>query len=288
MIQFNFANVNGVKLHYASSGQGQPIIFLHGFPACWYVWKKQLERFGESFWAIAPDGRGVNLSSKPKRLEEYKIEVLASDVVCLADHLGIERFVLVGHDWGGTVAWQVAKVYPQRVSHLIVLNAPPLDIFLQALALLPEQRSASNYMGRLKASSAETILLAQNCALLWQVSFAEFLRKGIFKESDRAFYIQSWQSSGSLTGFLNWYRANIPDFDSINAVQSKPDHRNNLVPSLLLWGEQEKAFTRQLLELLINQIPDVDLVFIGADHWISLEQPDLFYQLTYDFIQRKS
>ena len=96
--EHRYADVNGITLHYVSVGQGEPIIFLHGFPAFWYVWKPQLRQFGQSFQAIALDGRGVNRSSKPKQLDAYHIDTLAQDVIALADFLQIETFTLVGHD----------------------------------------------------------------------------------------------------------------------------------------------------------------------------------------------
>jgi len=284
-IQHNYTNVNDVRLHYASKGQGHAIIFLHGFPACWYVWKPQLKQFGQTFWAIAPDGRGINRSEKPSDLAAYQIDILAADVVGLADQLGIKEFVLVGHDWGGALAWQVAQNYPERVSHLIVLNAPPLAAFLYALATLSEQREASTYINRLKLTGSETALLAENCALLWQ-SFAPFEANGIYDKHDRAYFLTAWQKPEALTGALNWYRANIPVFDEIFAAQYMPNDKNIInTPSLLLWGEHEKAFTKQLLELIPDYVSSLKIIEIpGADHWISIEQPDLLYRYILEFV----
>ena len=285
-LKHDFAFVNGETLHFVHQGSGAPIIFLHGFPAFWYVWKDQLAQFGQSIWAIALDGRGVNRSSKPADVASYRIEHLASDVVGLADHLGIEQFALVGHDWGGALAWEVAPRYPQRVSRLVVANAPPWAAFMYALATMPEQREASAYMDRLKADSAESLFLANNCERLWQVSMAPLVANGAYSDEHKDQFIRCWQTPGSLTGFLNWYRANVPEFDEIDEGEFRPNPQNQInTPTLLLWGEHERAFTPALLNIIPNYAPQVEIRHIArANHWIHLEQPQLFYEEVRQFI----
>jgi epoxide hydrolase 4 len=109
MLKDRYVNVNGVRLHYVTAGKGPLILFLHGFPEFWYEWKNQLVDFGKDHQAIAPDLRGYNLSDKPANLDQYKMAVLVEDIRALADHFSHQRkFVLVGHDWGGAVAWSFA------------------------------------------------------------------------------------------------------------------------------------------------------------------------------------
>ena len=111
------ANVNGIRLHYAESGSGENlVILLHGFPEFWYSWRNQLTVLGKSHHVIAPDMRGYNLSDKPPRAEDYRIEVLVEDVIGLIKHFGADKAAIVGHDWGASVAWVVAQKYPQHVS----------------------------------------------------------------------------------------------------------------------------------------------------------------------------
>ncbi len=287
-IQHDFANVNGIRLHYAHSGEGKrPLIFLHGFPACWYVWKNELECFGQSMWAIAPDGRGVNRSAKPKELAAYKIDQLAADVIGLADQLGIAEFVLVGHDWGGAVAWKVGQRHPDRVSQMVVVNAPPFDALLWSLAMQSEQREASHYMTRLKAEKAEKRLLANEADYLWQASFVQYMQAGLYNEADKAYYIRSWQIEGALTSFLNWYRANFPDFDKIDAHAYEPRPENQIqTKTLLLWGEHEKAFTWPLLQRIPLYAPNVSVHQISdTNHWLHLDQPQQFYELVCAFLR---
>src|SRR5712691_9524986 len=120
----SYADVNGVRLHCVSSGRGKLILFLHGFPEFWYAWKDQLAEFGRDHQAVAFDMRGYNLSSKPEDVREYRLQKLVEDVRALAEHLGHEKFVLVGHDWGGLIAWVFGAHYPECVEKLIILNAP--------------------------------------------------------------------------------------------------------------------------------------------------------------------
>ncbi|MEM7114381.1 MAG: alpha/beta hydrolase [Chloroflexota bacterium] len=285
-IQHEMAAVNGQTLHFAHCGSGQPIIFLHGFPAFWHVWEAQLTEFGKTMWAIAPDGRGVNRSSKPTAVSSYSIEHLAADVVGLADHLGILQFALVGHDWGGALAWEVARLYPRRVSRLVVANAPPLAALLYGLATLPEQREASTYMERLKAETTENRLLANNCEVLWQVSFQPLVDRGVYEAKHQAAYRRCWQIPGSLTGFLNWYRANVPPLGEIDGPTKRPFSHNQInTPTLLLWGENERAFTPSLLKLIPQYATQLELRIVAqANHWIHLEQPQVFKTAVLQFV----
>src|SRR5882672_11288747 len=124
-ITHGYANVNGIRLHYAEAGSGNNlVILLHGFPEFWYSWRHQLEVLGKNYHVIAPDMRGYNLSDKPTEVEEYRIDRLVADVVSLIDHFGVTQAAVVGHDWGAAVAWVVAQKHPERVSKLAVLQVP--------------------------------------------------------------------------------------------------------------------------------------------------------------------
>ncbi len=274
----HFITVNGVTLHVVSGGSGPTIIFLHGFPACWAVWKRSMEALQDSFHVIALDGRGVNLSSKPATVDAYQIDVLALDVIGVADAFALVTFFLVGHDWGGTLAWKVAQHYSERVERMVIINAPPLDTLLYALAVQPQQREASAYMERLKAPTAEAVLLADNADLLWQISFAGYRNSGVYTAEDEAYDRQAWHIGGALTGFLNWYRANIPPFETLTAdAYAAAVVPPIAVPGLLLWGEHEKAFTPALCALIPHYAPYVSIHEVAsADHWIMLDQPTDF------------
>ncbi len=129
MIQHSYAEVNGIKLHYAHAGKGDLIMFLHGWPEFWYMWKNQLEELGKDHLAVAPDMRGYNLSDRPQDVKLYKMKILMEDIRLLAEQLGHKSFTLVAHDWGGGVAWPFAMFYPQCLKRLVIINAPHPAVF---------------------------------------------------------------------------------------------------------------------------------------------------------------
>jgi pimeloyl-ACP methyl ester carboxylesterase len=122
--QGQYAEVNGVRLHYVSKGEGKLIMFVHGFPEFWAEWENQLDAFGKDYQAVAVDMRGYNLSSKPEDVDAYHVTDLIEDLRSLAEHLGHDKFILVAHDWGGAVAWSFAMRHPQWLEKLIIINAP--------------------------------------------------------------------------------------------------------------------------------------------------------------------
>src|SRR5436190_12499191 len=154
----DYAEVNGVRLHCASAGEGPLMLFLHGFPQCWYMWRHQLPEFARDHLVVAPDLRGYNLSSKPERLTEYGPWHAAEDVRALVDLLGYDRFVLVGHDWGVATAWSFALHYPERLDGLVTLATPHPATFDRALHESPEQQQASQYLLALRRPDAEALM----------------------------------------------------------------------------------------------------------------------------------
>ena len=231
-IRHEFADVNGVRIHYAiarpanyenaestepaapARGAGAKlIVFLHGFPEFWYAWRKQLEEFGRDFIAVAPDMRGYNLSSKPAAVEEYDIGKLVGDVrglvehLAAAHHLGAARCVLVGHDWGGVVAWATAMACPEIVERLVIINAPHPKIFERELRENPKQQEASQYMLVFRSPQAEAMMSANNFAMMQETILGDGMRQGYISEADRKAYVEAWSQPGALTGGLNYYRA---------------------------------------------------------------------------------
>src|SRR5262245_59179859 len=161
-LSHEYADVNGVRLHYARAGRGPLIVFLHGFPEFWYEWKYQIAEFSTDHTVAAPDMRGYNLSSKPAGLSEYAVPTLVEDVRALASELlktaGGERFTLVAHDWGGVVAWVFAALHPEMLDRLVIVNAPHPTIFTRLLREDPAQQQASGYMLMFRGPQAEAAL----------------------------------------------------------------------------------------------------------------------------------
>ena len=206
-LKHEYAEVNGVRLHYVAAGKGSLIIFLHGFPEFWYEWKAQLPEFGKDHRAVAPDMRGYNLSAKPAGVDQYQMKELVEDVRSLAVRLGYKKFTLVGHDWGGGVAWSFAIAHPDYLEKLVIVNCPHPAILARELASNPAQQKASQYMLMFRSPQAEQILSANNYAALVEGVLGDGLKTGVFNEADKQAYIEAWSQPGALTGGLNYYRA---------------------------------------------------------------------------------
>jgi pimeloyl-ACP methyl ester carboxylesterase len=300
-IRHSFADVNGVRIHYASAGAGlgtgaaagasKLILFLHGFPEFWYAWREQLVEFGRDYFAVAPDMRGYNLSSKPAEIERYEISQLVGDVRALVGHLGAKSCFLVGHDWGGVVAWAAAIACPDVVEKLVIINSPHPAIFQRELAENPAQQQASQYMLVFRSPEAEAMLSANNFALMQDSILGEGLQQGYFTEADRRAYVEAWSQPGALTGGLNYYCAakiGPPSGASDEASHMKLNFPLLEVkaPTLVIWGEKDpylltgnlNGLDRYVRNLRVERIPD-------GTHWVVHEKPALVNSLIRSFLE---
>jgi len=272
VIRHETVEANGIRLHVARAGEGPLMLFLHGFPEYWAMWRPLLEHFGARGWcAAAPDLRGFNLSEKPAAVEAYRAKHLVADVLALAAHYTKDKFVLVAHDWGGAVAWGVAIAHPERLSKLVMLNSPHPYLFWRELCNNPAQQKASEYMRFFRLSKAERVLSENGYARLL----------GAFSDLDedaRKALVEAWSQPGALTGGLNYYRASpmyppSPDDPGAKKLQLKPGDFTVKVPTLVLWGERDTALLPGCVEGLDQVVPDLKLVrFPDASHWIAREQ----------------
>ncbi|MEI6185922.1 MAG: alpha/beta hydrolase [Dehalococcoidia bacterium] len=292
MIEHAFADVNGIRLHYAHSGSGPLIMFLHGFPEYWDMWKAQLEEFGKDHLAVAPDMRGYNLSSKPSEVKQYRQKYLVEDIRQLAEFLGHKKFVLVAHDWGGAVAWIFAMFYPHYLDRLVIINAPHPATFERELRENPEQRKASNYMLLFRSPEAEAKLSANDYSWLLNMAFGEMIRSGVLKDEDIRGYRKAWSQPGALTGGLNYYRAaDVEVLEDPEAAIKKPAMAGALpkitLPVLVIWGEKDTALLTGCIrgldefvtQLSIERVPD-------ASHWVVREKPQLVNSLIREFLKQ--
>jgi pimeloyl-ACP methyl ester carboxylesterase len=265
---------NGLRFHVARAGDGPLMLFLHGFPEYWAMWRPMLEHFGARGWcAVAPDMRGYNLSEKPAEVEAYRPKHLGADVLALAEHYTKEKFVLVAHDWGGAVAWGVAIARPQRLAKLVMLNSPHPYIFWRELCNSPAQQKASAYMLLFRLAKAERVLSENGYARLLD-AFSDL------DEEARQALVAAWSQPGALTGGLNYYRASplYPPSDAdpgAKKLQLKQEDFIVKVPTLVLWGERDTALLPGCLEGLEEVVPGVKIVRVPeASHWIARERTE--------------
>src|SRR6266568_1510519 len=155
------ADSNGVKIHYASIGKGPLMVMIHGFPDFWYTWRKQMEALSDTYQCVAIDQRGYNLSDKPKGVDNYRIPLLVADVAAVIKSLGRDKAIIVGHDWGGMVAWTFAMTNPQMTDKLVILNLPHPRGLIRELAHNPQQRKNSQYARNFQQPDAASKLTPQ-------------------------------------------------------------------------------------------------------------------------------
>lgn len=282
---------NGTRLHYASAGeQGQPLIlFVHGFPEFWYEWAVQLPEFGRDYFAVAPDLRGFNLSDMPAELSAYKAKHIVDDLRLLIQHLGYQKAIVVAHDWGGAVSWNMAIALPAMIEKLIIINSPHPYLFMQALANDPAQKAASEYMNWLRATDSETALAKDDFALM--DGFFNGMGQAQatwFDHATRELYHDCWRKG--LSGGVNYYRASPlhpPTAENQGPLQLhlNPDDFKVNVPTRIIWGENDKALPKTLLNGIEDFVADVRIERIAeGSHWLIHEQPERINQLIRQFL----
>lgn len=276
--------VNGITLHTVEAGDksGDCIIFLHGFPEFWYGWKNQISFFAQKgFRVIIPDQRGYNLSSKPSGVKSYCLQYLVGDIVALIHKLANKKVVLVGHDWGGGVAWQLALHYPELVHHLIIVNMPHPAVFRQTLKKSIAQMLHSSYAAFFQIPMLpEWASRAFDFALLQQ-SMLKTANKGTFSEEDIATYKKAWRQPGALTATINWYRAY--KYNTLSTAGTLQ------LPVLLIWGRKDQFLLHQMAQDSIDKCTNGKLVMVeNATHWIHHEHPHLVNTLIEDFITKQN
>ncbi|MDX1797884.1 MAG: alpha/beta hydrolase [Candidatus Lokiarchaeia archaeon] len=267
-----FIETNGIKLHTIIVGSGEPLILLHGFPEFWYCWSKVIPLLKDDFKLIIPDMRGYNLSDKPKSVENYTVEILVDDIKGLSEELGLGKFSLIGHDWGGTVAWIFAEKYPELLNKLVILNSPHTKIFSQKLRTDKEQQKASFYIFEFYKPDGEKFIIENDYEQL-----KKFVFTSSFSELDRKKYIKAWSQPGAIEGGVNYYRANQSFKKWTGFIE---------VPTLVLWGIKDKFLTPQLLDGLTEYVKNLQIEKNEeASHWITHDAPDFVSSKIRKFIQ---
>jgi pimeloyl-ACP methyl ester carboxylesterase len=239
---------------------------LHGFPDFSWGWRHQIAALAsQGFRVIAPDQRGYYLSDKPLPLYEYDLKVLVSDVLDLANAYARPSFRLVGHDWGGIIAWAVAARHPDRVTDLAILNAPHPDVWPR-LGWRWRQALKSWYIGFFQLPTIpERLLRFHHCAIL-QAALRRSARPHTFSRSDLQTYVTAWSQPGALHGMLNYYRALRRRRGALPGPIK--------VPTLLVWGEQDVFLLREVALASLELCQHAQALFLpDAGHWVQLEEP---------------
>jgi epoxide hydrolase 4 len=285
-IKFDFAQIGGVKLHFATAGSGEKlVILLHGFPEFWYSWRHQLIALSNEYTVVAPDLRGYHLSDKPRNIADYKINKIVDDVTGLIDHFGRKKAAVIGHDWGASIAWALAIKHPEYLWKLGALQVPPIPIWKRNQTI--RQFFASWYMFFFQIPILPEFLLKTNdYAAMGNSLRNSTAQKEVFTDEDILEYKKAWSEPFAITAMLNYYRANI-----IERLFQKYDELPKIsIPTLFVYGEKDKAVLPQTVEGVSDMI-DAEYQEIRipeAGHWVQQEAKDTVTQVLREFLAKKS
>ncbi|MBW8684646.1 alpha/beta fold hydrolase [Chitinophaga rhizophila] len=277
-----FDLVNGIKIHSLQLGapDAEIVIFLHGFPEYSGAWQEQMVYLAaQGYYVIAPDQRGYNLSDKPDDVHSYMMDHLVTDIAALIGILTTGKVILVGHDWGGAVAWEVALRHPHLLRQLIILNMPHPIVMIETLKTSLSQQLKSWYQAMFQLPwFPELLLKSFNCKVLSSMLIST-ARKHTFSEDQLKQYRVAWQQPGALTAMLNWYRA---------SRYYRPGKGMITMPTLVIWGKQDAFLNAGMARRSVRRCAKGKLVMIDdATHWLHHEQSTKISQLILNFIKTR-
>ena len=269
----------GVTLNVALEGDpSKPaVILLHGFPESHRTWREIAPRLKDDFYLVMPDQRGFAGSDMPQDVNAYRTDTLIDDIFALVDTLGFQRFTLVGHDWGGAIAWGAALRYDARLTGLVIINAPHPVIFQKSLIDDPDQRAASQYISAFRSRMFEKAVQAMGFEALFEKSFSRHVDIAIVPDSERRQYIADWSQPGALTAMLNWYRASKVIVPPPGVTLSLPQWLLGAFPkvtvrTLVIWGMKDVALLPVQIEGLDKLVDDLTIVRLpNAGHFAPWE-----------------
>ena len=263
-VEHVYADNDGTKIHYAKMGSGPLMVFIHGFPDFWFSWRHQMQGLSSDYTVAAMDTRGYNLSDKPAGVENYDMQVLIEDVASVIRNEGQESAIIVGHDWGGGIAWSFAGWRPEMTSHLVIMNLPHLKGFARELAKMEDQHKNSTYARNFQRPNSHESISAQGLAMA--------LSRG--DEILQPIYLEAFERS-SADAMMNYYRANFPR----EPYTSGPfvDLPRIQMPVLQFHGMNDTALLPDSLNDTWDELDqDWTLVTVpGAGHWPHHDKPDV-------------
>jgi epoxide hydrolase 4 len=273
--------VGDVTLHYVEAGEGPLVVLLHGFPEFWYGWRLQIAPLAAAgFRVVVPDTRGYNLSSHPKGIKSYAGDKLAEDIHGLIHALGAESAFVVGHDWGGTIAWTLAMNHPESVERLAILDAAhPRK--LQKGLFKPRQLVRSWYFFFFAIPwLPELVVRSRNYRFL-----KNFLRdaRPEYTPAELDRYVEAWSQKGALTGMIDYYRYSVFTPPNKAAAAIHPVS----APTLVIWGGRDRYLGPTLAEPERKDVPDQRVVRLpDASHWVHHDEHERVNQLLIEFFSR--
>jgi pimeloyl-ACP methyl ester carboxylesterase len=257
----------GVTLNVALAGdRSRPaVILLHGFPESHRTWREVAPRLEHDFFLVMPDQRGFAASDRPQEVDAYKTDTLIDDIFALADALGLERFALVGHDWGGAIAWTAALRGDPRLTRLTIVNAPHPVVFQKSLVESAEQRAASQYITAFRTPGFEQVVEHNGYDWFFEKTFSGHTDIARIPEAEKRQYLAEWSQPGAFTAMLNWYRAAKVMVPPPGVTVPLPEWLLGAfpkvhVPTLVIWGMKDSALLPLQLDGLDPLVDDLTIV----------------------------
>jgi pimeloyl-ACP methyl ester carboxylesterase len=276
-------DVGDVKLHCVEAGAGPLVVLLHGFPEFWYSWRYQIPALAKAgFHVLVPDMRGYNLSGKPAGVENYAIDKLTGDVARLIESVGQSKAHVVGHDWGGAVAWAFAMRQPKLLDKLVICNCPHPFRFLKALRTFRQLRKSWYMFFFQLPKLPEAMFRAGDYRSIRKTFTKDPVRAGAFSPQDVERYVEAVSQPGALTTMIHYYRA---------MFRSKPDEVKREArpienPVLAIFGEQDRYIGTELAEPDAKWVPHCRVERIAdASHWVQVDQPERVNELMISFLK---
>jgi len=280
---YKFHKVNGIKLHVFHSGLGNDrvMVLLHGFPEFHYGWKNQIDFFvSQGYHVVVPDQRGYGDSDKPKGIRKYVLKELVMDIVQLIKELTDKKITLVGHDWGGGVAWTMGQYNSELIDKLVIMNMPHLQVMKDTLRTSAEQRKKSWYAAFFQVPLIPELILSLADYKLLRMSLTSASNPHTFSAEDLNSYRLAWQKTDRLQSMLNWYRAYL--------YHKLPVDIDVTVPTLILWGAKDRALSVQMAHGSIKRCKDGELIILDdLTHWLHHEDPDRVNQFINLFLKER-
>lgn len=235
---------------------GQLIVLLHGFPEFWYGWKNQIKPLADAgYRVIAPDQRGYNLSDKPDGIDSYRIDTLRDDIIGLISQFTDEKAIVIGHDWGGAVAWHLASTRPEYLEKLIAINIPHPYIMKTVTPIYPPQWLKSSYIAFFQLPDIPEASLKENDYETLDKAIGLSTRPELFTSEDVSKYKEAWKQPGALTAMLNWYRALRK-----GSLSEKTTYET--APYRMIWGMEDRFLSRKLAKETERHCTNGHLIFV--------------------------
>lgn len=282
----------GVTLNVGFSGpeNARPVILLHGFPESHRTWREVAPRLEDSFRLVMPDQRGFAGSDRPVDVGAYETDTLIGDIFALADTLGLDSFALVGHDWGGAIAWPAALRNDPRLTKLAIINAPHPLIFQKSLIEDADQRAASQYINWFRTPGAEKAIEAMGFDAFFRRTFSGHVDLAKIPEAEKQQYLAEWSQAGGMTSMLNWYRATKLVIPPTGVTVPLPDwllraFPKIVIPTLVIWGMKDPALLPVQLDGLDELVEDLTVLrFPDTGHFAPWEAGEEVAAALRDFL----